>query len=74
MLCLLVLHPNFLLVLILFASLPRLWSLFRQKSQAERRYFEITPPRRLLMAALYFGLIAFLLFAMALTHVLIRQD
>jgi len=64
----LVLHPNFLLVLILLFSLPRLWSLFRQKSDEERRYFEVTPGRRLIMAGMYFGLIAFLLFGMRLTH------
>jgi Zn-dependent protease len=65
----LVLHPNFLLGLILIMSLPRLWSLFRKKSDAEQRYFEVTPGRRLIMAAMYFGLIAFLLFGMRLTHV-----
>lgn len=65
----LVLHPNFILALILIASLPRLWSLFRGKSPEEQRYFEVTPARRLVMAAMYFGLIAFLLFGMALTHI-----
>ncbi len=66
---LLVIHPNFILGLILIFSLPRLWSLFRQKSDEERRYFEVTPGRRLVMAAMYFGLIAFLLFGMSLTHI-----
>ena len=70
MLCLLVVHPNFLIGLILVLSLPRLWSLFRPKSDTERRYFEIAPARRLIMAGLYFGLIAFLLLGMVLTHVL----
>jgi len=65
----LVMHPNFLLGLILVMSLPRLWSLFREKSPEERRYFEVTPGRRLIMAGLYFGLIACLLFGMQLTHI-----
>jgi membrane-associated protease RseP (regulator of RpoE activity) len=68
MLGLLVLHPNFLIGLILIVSLPRLWFLFRQKSDEERRYFEVTPGRRLAMAGMYFGLIVFLLLGMALTH------
>jgi Zn-dependent protease len=65
----LVLHPNFILALILIVSLPRLWSLFRGKSPEEQRYFEVTPVRRLVMVAMYFGLIAFLLFGMVLTHI-----
>jgi len=69
MLALLVLHPNFLVGLILLVSLPRLWFLFRKKSDEERRYFEVSPGRRLVMAALYFGLIALLLLGMALTHI-----
>ena len=66
---LLYLHPNFLLVLILIMSLPRLWFLFRKKSDEERRYFEIPSGERWLMAVLYFGLIAFLLFGMSITHI-----
>ena len=66
---LLILHPNFLLVIILLFSLPRLWFLFRPKSAEEQRYFEVAPGRRLVMAAMYFGLISFLLFGMALTHI-----
>jgi hypothetical protein len=34
------------------------------------RKFEVTPGRRLAMAGMYFGLIAFLLLGMAVTHVL----
>jgi Zn-dependent protease len=69
MVCLMVYHPNFLVGLILVLSLPRLWFLFRQKSEAERRYFEIAPARRLAMAGLYFGLIAFLLLGMKVSHI-----
>ena len=66
---LLVLRPNFLIRLILLVSLPRLRSLFRKKSDEQRRYFEVTPDRRLAMAGMYFCLIVLLLLGMALTHV-----
>jgi Zn-dependent protease len=69
MLGLLVIHPNFLVALILLVSLPRLWSLFRKKSDEQRRYYEVTPGRRLAMAGMYFGLIVFLLLGMAVTHI-----
>ena len=69
MLGLLVAHPNFLIGLILLMSLPRLWFLFRSKTDEERRYFEVTPGRRLAMAGMYFGLIALLLLGMAVTHI-----
>jgi Zn-dependent protease len=68
MLAMLLVHPNFLVGLILLVSLPHLWSLFRKKSDEERRYFEVSPGRRVVMAGLYFGLIVFLLLGMALTH------
>lgn len=60
---------NFLLLLILIVSLPRLFFLFRRKSDEERRYFEVTPGQRWTMAAMYFGLIAFLVLAMELTFI-----
>lgn len=60
----LVTHFNFLLLVILVMSLPRLFFLFRKKSDEERRYFEVLPSRRWAMAALYFGLIGFLVVAM----------
>jgi Zn-dependent protease len=65
---LLIIHPNILIALILIASLPRLFSLFRQKSDEERRYYEVSPGRRLTMAGLYFGLITLLLIGMNYTH------
>ncbi|HPC61181.1 MAG TPA: site-2 protease family protein [Verrucomicrobiota bacterium] len=64
-----VFHPNFIVALILLLSLPRLWFLFRPKTDQELRYFEVSPGRRLAMAALYFGLILFLLLGMASTHI-----
>jgi Zn-dependent protease len=63
------LHFNFIVVLILIFSLPRLFFLFRSKSAAERRYFEVTPAQRWTMAVLYFGLIALLVLGMAAAHI-----
>lgn len=65
----LVTHFNFLLLVILLMSLPRLGFLFRKKSDEERRYFEVTPSRRWAMAALYFGLIGFLVLSMSRTQI-----
>jgi len=62
-------HPNFLLVLILIFSLPRLFFLFRRKSEQEKRYFEVTPAQRWVMGVLYFGLIALLVLGMELSHI-----
>jgi len=61
-------HFNFLLLLILLMSLPRLFFLFRRRTAEEARYFEVTAEQRWTMAALYFGLVAFLVLAMHLTH------
>jgi len=60
---------NFVLILIIITSLPRLFSLFRPRTEAERRYFEVTPEQRLLMGALYFGLIAALALGMKLAFI-----
>jgi Zn-dependent protease len=65
-------HPNFLLILILVASLPRLFFLFKKKSEAEQRYYEISPAQRWTMGVLYFGLIALLVLGMKMT--LIQHD
>ena len=62
-------RPNFILILILLSSLPRLFSLFRRKSDEEQRYFEVTPAQRLIMTVMYFGLIAFLVLGMFATFI-----
>jgi len=62
-------QPNFILFLILIFSLPRLFFLFRRKSDEERRYFEVTPGQRWTMAMMYFGLIALLVLGMELSHI-----
>jgi len=63
------LHPNFIVGLIIVMSLPRLFFLFREKSETEKRYFELTPGQRWTMAVMYFGLIALLVLGMHITHV-----
>ena len=64
-----ILHPNFLLILILIFSAPRIFFLFRGKSDDERRYFEVTPAQRWTMATMYFGLMVLLVLGMQLSHV-----
>ncbi|MEK7707812.1 MAG: site-2 protease family protein [Verrucomicrobiota bacterium] len=64
-----IMHPNFILLLILIFSAPRLFFLFRRKSDEERRYFEVTPVQRWTMALMYFGLIALLVIGMQLSHI-----
>jgi len=61
-------HPNFILILILVMSLPRVFSLFRKRTDEEQRYFEVTPSQRAIMAVLYFGLVTFLVVAMRFTY------
>src|SRR5438105_10212226 len=56
--------PNFIVWLIVLLSLPRIYSLFRKRTEEEQRYFEVTPSQRWIMSSLYFGLIAVLLFGM----------
>src|SRR5437867_12997556 len=57
-------YPNFVIWLIILLSLPRIYSLFRKRTEEEQRYFEVTPSQRWTMSFLYFGLIAVLLFGM----------
>jgi Zn-dependent protease len=64
-----ILHPNFILVLILIFSAPRIFSLFRPKTDQELRYYEVTPTQRWTMATMYFGLVTLLVLGMQATHV-----
>jgi hypothetical protein len=64
-----IMNPNFILFLILIFSVPRLFSLFRRKSDEERRYFEVTPSQRWTMAIMYFGLIVLLVIGMQISHI-----
>jgi len=60
--------PNFIVWLMVFLSLPRIYSLFRKRTEEERRYFEVTWTQRWTMSVLYFGLIVTLIFAMHLAQ------
>jgi Zn-dependent protease len=50
-------RPSFIIFLILLFSLPRLFSLFREKTKEEQRFYEGTPFQRGVAAFVYFGLI-----------------
>ena len=63
-------HPNFIIWLVLLMSMPRIFSLFRKRTEEEQRFYEVTPTQRWTMAAMYFGLIAALVFGM---HVALEQ-
>ena len=57
-------HPNFIIWLVLIISLPRIFSLFRKRTEEEQRFYEVTSAQRWTMATMYFGLIAALVFGM----------
>src|SRR4051812_33775516 len=61
-------HPNFIVWLMVFASLPRVISLFRKRTEEERRYYEVPIARRLTMSLMYFGLIAVLVIGMVIVQ------
>ncbi len=61
-------YPNFIVWLMVIASLPRIVSLFRKRTEEERQYYEVTPAQRWTMSILYFGLIAVLIFGMQLAE------
>src|SRR5437762_1490726 len=61
--------PNFIVWHIVLQSLPRIYSLFRKRTEEEQRYFEVTPSQRWTMSILYFGLIAVLIFGMHLAQI-----
>jgi len=62
-------HLSLILILIMATGLPRLFSLFRAKTDEQKRYFEVTAAQRFIMAGMYFGLIALLLVGMELTFI-----
>jgi Zn-dependent protease len=66
-------YPNFIVWLMVLLSLPRVVSLFRKRTEEERRYFEVTWAQRWTMSVLYFGLIVTLIFAMHLAQTDLHQ-
>ena len=57
-------YPNFIVWLIVLLSLPRIFSLFRKRTEEEQRYFEVTPAQRWTMSILVFRSDCDLLFGM----------
>ena len=68
MIALLVVSFNPLILLLLILSAPRLFSLFRKRTEEERRFYEVTPVQRATIAVLYFGLAAALGLGMKMIH------
>jgi Zn-dependent protease len=61
-------YPNFIVWLMIILSAPRVISLFRKRTEEERRYYEVTPSQRLTMSILYFGLIIVLILGMRMAE------
>jgi Zn-dependent protease len=61
-------YPNLIVWLMVIFSLPRIFSLFRPRTEEEKRYFEVTRSQRWTMSILYFGLIAVLALGMHIAH------
>lgn len=57
-------RPGFIIWMILILSLPRVFSLFRKRTDEEQRYYEVAPALRMKMAGMYFGLIGLLAWQM----------
>lgn len=55
---------SFVILFIVITSIPRVLALFRKRTPEHQRYFECTPAQRLIMATLYFSLIASLYLGM----------
>lgn len=55
---------NLFLLLIIAVSIPRVFTLFKRKSEEESRYYEIPFSERLIAGAMYFGLVLVLGFMM----------
>ena len=66
-------HPNIIIWILLFMSLPRVFSLFRKRTEEEQRYFEVAPTQRGVMGAMYFGLIAALVLLMYVAQVELQR-
>jgi Zn-dependent protease len=66
-------HPNFIIWILLFMSLPRIFSLFHKRSDEEQRYFEVPPVQRWIMGTMYFGLAAALILFMHVAQVQLQS-
>ncbi|HBC86202.1 MAG TPA: site-2 protease family protein [Lentisphaeria bacterium] len=59
-------NPNFILFLIIFMSLPYMWTQYKNRKSD---FFKVTLAQRLLLTFLYFGLIALMVVGMTFSHV-----
>lgn len=64
---------SFMIWLVLLFSIPRVISLFRQRTDEEQRFYEVSPERRWAMAGMYFALIAALFYGMNASESQIRD-
>ena len=69
MIALLIYRFNLLLLIVLALAVPQLIALFRRRTPAEARWFEVTPSQRQFMALLYFGLMALLALGLHMTQI-----
>lgn len=53
---------NFVMILILCAAVPKVWSLFKHQDDHQRRYYEVALIHRVIIAIAYFGLTILLFF------------
>ena len=61
--------PNPILIIILVIAGLELWNRWRMRNHPEMQaYYQVTTPRRLIIASLYFGLAALLVLGMEATH------
>ena len=49
-------------ILILLAAIPQVWSLFWSKTDEQKRYYEVRPGHRFMIAVSYFALAGLLFF------------
>jgi Zn-dependent protease len=67
---LVIVRPNPILILILIVAASEVWRRWQLRNHPEmERYYQVSPRRRLIMGALYFGLAAALVLGMHATHV-----
>jgi Zn-dependent protease len=61
-------YQNLIIWIMVILSLPRLYSLFRKRTEEEEHYFEVAPASRTVMSIMYFGLIAILAVGLYVAH------
>ena len=66
-------RPNIIIWLVLVMAIPRVISLYRRRTDEEKRFYEVTLAQRWTMGVLYFGLVAALVWAMDMSEQHLRQ-